>query len=471
MLLGAHVSFTGKDFCEVAKNLNDLKCFQVFLGNKYSTKPIKFIDKKNTDLAKKYLKNIGVFVHVQYTSTLINKYYFKGYAHSQLITILEFCGRFSSQNKDSFNSRGGAIIHPGTTNIILNKKVVEELSLFDALDKIVDNITKIYYDPYSGDYPIGEHQTLGKLILENCAGKGETVPRNVLEMAYIIKRLQNRQDKNGITLDNYVRFCIDTCHLFAVGDYDLRKSEEILRFKYDFQKHIGLEYLECFHLNDSLDPLGSHADNHADLGHGMIWGEDNSSLLTLIEEFKDYPMIVEPGSNGNFERSQETINKLLHGKIKSSKLYVDDKLKKSPEKENKYKLFFDGGSRDDGRCGCGGVIYSGTDIEMRYSHTGERTFTHNVMEYFGLIYGLMNCKARGIKRIKIYGDSQLVVNQVNGKWKINVKNLQKLHSEVLRLLEHFDEWSLEWIPRGDNKEADEMADLGIEGGQHYLRSV
>lgn len=101
------------------------------------------------------------------------------------------------------------------------------------------------------------------IILENMAGGGT---RMCCEMKDWSDFWNNYVDKD---LKKHVRWCVDTAHLYATGEYDLSKRTEALRFYNDFDKNIGWEYMLCFHFNGSKTCLGSNHDNHADIGPEM----------------------------------------------------------------------------------------------------------------------------------------------------------------------------------------------------------
>jgi len=100
--------------------------------------------------------------------------------------------------------------------------------------------------------------------------------------------------------------CIDTAHGFGKGLYDWGKPGEIECFYDDFDRIIGLEYLEVFHFNDScrsddkrLDaPFGSRKDRHQNLGLGYVFGTEERipQVLTFMQMARehDIPVIGEP---------------------------------------------------------------------------------------------------------------------------------------------------------------------------------
>lgn len=83
--------------------------------------------------------------------------------------------------------------------------------------------------------------------------------------------------------------------------------------------------------------------------------------------------------------------------------------------------------------------------------------TNNYAEYFGLIYGLERALELGVTVISIRGDSQLIVNQVTGRYRVKKDTLQVLHKMVHELLSRFESWSIEWIPREENTDADGLS--------------
>ena len=81
----------------------------------------------------------------------------------------------------------------------------------------------------------------------------------------------------------------------------------------------------------------------------------------------------------------------------------------------------------------------------------------NDAEYTGLIIGLEKAKELGISSLEIKGDSQMVINQVLGKYHIKSSKYQSYCEQVLNLLSNFDDYTLTWIPRRKNQLADRAA--------------
>jgi ribonuclease H / adenosylcobalamin/alpha-ribazole phosphatase len=82
---------------------------------------------------------------------------------------------------------------------------------------------------------------------------------------------------------------------------------------------------------------------------------------------------------------------------------------------------------------------------------------HHVAEYRALIRGLGVARSHGIEHLRVYLDSRLVVNQLNGKAKIKAEQLKPLHSEAVSLIQQFADVEVTWVPRKANAEADALA--------------
>ena len=131
-----------------------------------------------------------------------------------------------------------------------------------------------------------------------------------------------------------------------------------------------------------------------------------------------------------------------------------------------YRGFFDGSSKGNpGLAHCSWVILDSDNVE--YSHKrikAKEDRTNNYAEYMGLIsllYYLVSEKE--IVYIEIFGDTALVINQVNGKWKCKSPNLKPLWEKAVSLFEYlttFKHIKLTWIPREQNTIADQLAQEG-----------
>ncbi|MBR4592053.1 MAG: deoxyribonuclease IV [Elusimicrobiaceae bacterium] len=117
------------------------------------------------------------------------------------------------------------------------------------------------------------------VLLETMAGKGSEIGCRFDEIKQILDSVK-QNDKMGV--------CLDTCHINDAG-YDLTHLDDVLT---QFDKQIGLSLLKAVHLNDSLNPVGSHKDRHAVIGGGTI---GTTTLANVINHpaLKTLPFCLE----------------------------------------------------------------------------------------------------------------------------------------------------------------------------------
>ena len=91
------------------------------------------------------------------------------------------------------------------------------------------------------------------------------------------------------------------------------------------------------------------------------------------------------------------------------------------------------------------------------------TATNNVAEYRALLLGIELARELGARRLELVGDSELVVRQVEGRYKVKDANLRELHSQVRKALAEFDEWSIRHVRREENAAADALVNQTLDG--------
>ena len=136
---------------------------------------------------------------------------------------------------------------------------------------------------------------------------------------------------------------------------------------------------------------------------------------------------------------------------------IDDSI----EHDQAIKLFVDGAADLHSKsAGIGGVIYS-NDKEL--SNFSEPLFdkTNNEAEYLSLIKGIEQLIDLKVLSAIIYADSELVVKQVLGIYKVKNERMKILHSLVLEKLKLIDQWNLVHVRREKNMRADELSKLGM----------
>ena len=126
-------------------------------------------------------------------------------------------------------------------------------------------------------------------------------------------------------------------------------------------------------------------------------------------------------------------------------------------------LEFDGGSRGNpGPAGIGVVIRAadGTPLLTLGRYIGKAT--NNVAEYTALITAMEKAKELGAKRIKIHGDSELIVRQMTGQYRVKHPDLIPLHREAKELFDSFDSATIGHNYREKNELADRLGNLAMD---------
>jgi ribonuclease HI len=127
-----------------------------------------------------------------------------------------------------------------------------------------------------------------------------------------------------------------------------------------------------------------------------------------------------------------------------------------------YLLNTDGGNKQRlpgeplGHAAIGALLRTRRLIHVAEISTAIGRATHNVAEYRALIEGLKLARAHGIEHIRVYTDSELVVDQVNGVSAVKHAHLQVLHEQACGLRREFKTFRIGWVPREWNLEADQL---------------
>ena len=131
-----------------------------------------------------------------------------------------------------------------------------------------------------------------------------------------------------------------------------------------------------------------------------------------------------------------------------------------------FTLQFDGASEPNpGFSGVGWVLLDPNGIVILEGSKYIGFATNNQAEYLALTHGLQNAHELGIQNLHIQGDSLLVVNQVNGLWKVKDIKLGNLHTIVKEKLKVFQSYTLKHIPRHLNSHADLLSKEAILKGE------
>lgn len=165
------------------------------------------------------------------------------------------------------------VLHPGNAIGITPEEGLNNIA--NALNEILDGTTKCL------------------ILLETMAGKGTECGRTTEELAYIINKI-DRKEQIGV--------CLDTCHLND-GGYNIAEFDSYLD---EFDKLIGIDKIKCIHINDSKNETGTHKDRHANFGVGTL---GFTTLINVIynERLSNIPKILETPYIGDTDDSKERI--------------------------------------------------------------------------------------------------------------------------------------------------------------------
>jgi len=217
------------------------------------------------------------------------------------------------------NNIGTIIAHAPYT---INPCSKDENTRTFALETIIDDMERLeYLDNVVYNFHPGSHvgqgveegirliaETINKavksthkttILLETMAGKGTEVGSRFEELRAIMD-LVDKDIKIGV--------CMDTCHVHDAG-YDI--VNDLQGVLDEFDKIVGLENLKALHLNDSMNPVGSHKDRHQKIGEGYLGIECFKNIVNH-PYLKTLPMSLEtPNDNEGYKREIELLRSFV----------------------------------------------------------------------------------------------------------------------------------------------------------------
>jgi len=171
--------------------------------------------------------------------------------------------------------------------------------------------------------------------------------------------------------------------------------------------------------------------------------------LSFIKLINRFPMV-----------SMEDVQNILR---KSAEFYQCNLEDHSSLNRYDYFLYTDGASRGNpGEAGAGAVVIDQKgNVIMEFSkYLGQNT--NNVAEYLALIFGLREVLSIGGNSVRVFSDSELMVKQLNGAYRVKNEKLILLYNEVKKLLERFGQYDIMHIKREKNHHADRLANVAID---------
>jgi ribonuclease HI len=123
----------------------------------------------------------------------------------------------------------------------------------------------------------------------------------------------------------------------------------------------------------------------------------------------------------------------------------------------------DGGARGNPGPAAIGVVVRNDDgaVVEQVGETIGKT-TNNVAEYRALLRGLELATAHGADEVELIGDSELVVRQIEGRYKVKHADMKELHAQAKAMLSNFDSWSIRHVKRGQNADADALVNEALD---------
>ena len=258
LLLGSHVSMSGSKMLlgssEEAASYG-ASTFMIYTGAPQNTRR-KPIEDLNIEAGQQHMKDNGlsnIVVHAPYIINIANT--LKPETFELGVTFLQKeIERTAALGIDQI------VLHPGA-------HVGAGVDL--GIAKIIEGLNEVL----SQDYPV-------RIALETMAGKGTECGRNFDEIAAII---------NGVTHNERLSVCFDTCHVHDAGYDIVGDFEGVLS---EFDKIVGLDRISVIHVNDSKNERGAMKDRHENIGFGHI-GFEPLSYIVHHPTFQAVPKILE----------------------------------------------------------------------------------------------------------------------------------------------------------------------------------
>jgi len=273
--IGAHLSISGGlEQAVLAAAEIGFDCVQLFSknSNQWKAKPIA---PSEAELFRTTLREKRISHPLIHDSYLINL----GSAKSDLYE--KSLAAFTEElRRAELLGVPNVVMHPGTpTGDTTDDQTESGLRrIASAIDQSLESVANV------------------SVLLETTAGQGANLGWKFEHLARIIE-LSKFPDRLGV--------CIDTCHIHAAG-YNITDQKSYENTFAEFDRIVGLERIQAFHLNDSVKGLGSRVDRHAHLGHGTL-GLEPFRLLVNDTRFQEIPMYLET-PKGTTEIKGETID-------------------------------------------------------------------------------------------------------------------------------------------------------------------
>lgn len=263
--IGAHLSIAGGKE-KAVENISKIggNCLQIFSGSPRTWAQPK-TDKEEIDKFLETRKKLDVgpvYFHASYLLNFGDTGRIGAISRKTLINELKVAAKLNIK---------GSIVHPGSFKDKTETPAYEH----NNYDKFINNIKEVLKKTPKNTFFIIENSGTNKIA------------KTIEEIGHIVKDVGSKR----------VKVCLDTCHLHAAG-YDISTKSKFEDFLNDFDKKVGIDRLELWHVNDSRDDLGSFRDRHDNLKEGHI-PPKTFDLLVNHQKINNIPFIIEtPGFDG-----------------------------------------------------------------------------------------------------------------------------------------------------------------------------
>ena len=125
-------------------------------------------------------------------------------------------------------------------------------------------------------------------------------------------------------------------------------------------------------------------------------------------------------------------------------------------------VYIDGGSRGNPGPAAAAFILTdsgGVQLQAKALFLGQTT--NNVAEYTAIVKALQAAEQIGAKQLTIFSDSELLVKQINGQYKVKSEQIRPFFQQAVKLLNEFESWKVQFVPREKNKEADKLVNQAL----------
>ena len=136
-------------------------------------------------------------------------------------------------------------------------------------------------------------------------------------------------------------------------------------------------------------------------------------------------------------------------------------------------IHIDGGARGNPGPAAAGVCITTPDGSEALHEAGYwlGELTNNEAEYQGLLHALKAASQLGFESVAIRSDSELMVKQIKGEYRVKAANLKPLFAEARKLLGGFPAWGIEHVRREKNKRADQLANLAMDAQRDVIETA